>query len=522
MEISEPIKEEFFKLTPLKIVLTILLLVYNILLSFEIIHMQSLIAYVGIIPTLVSLDIIAHFLDLPLPLMVSIPTIVIVTILWNYFISCIIAWVIRGVVSLINNYKKFMIPVVILLSIGIIYYGFANLGSSNVFVPTADDTGATPEGVALITKANNQFAINLYKQITYKTSDNIFFSPWSISYAMVIAYEGARGETANEIKRVFHFPINPQVRRSSYARMINVLNKNNGKYQLSMANSIWIQKDYPILDTYKDVLKRYYISEVSPINFNNGVKASDKINHWVSKHTNNKIKNIVSPGMFDEYSRIVIANAIYFKGKWVHKFDREDTRLGIFKLNSGKKIKVLMMHLRNSKIDFRYTEQDSIQILEMPYQGGRISMLVLLPKENNIQYLESILSERKIQEWRKNLKPTHVYITFPKFKFEKEYPMSSYLKNMGVKLPFKWPGANFSGIDGTDDLYIKDVIHKAYIDVYEEGTEAAATTVWTGSTGAALPPHVDFIADHPFIFILQEKETGNILFIGRVMKPEGY
>ncbi|OGI11662.1 hypothetical protein A3K64_00905 [Candidatus Micrarchaeota archaeon RBG_16_36_9] len=416
------------------------------------------------------------------------------------------------------NAKKLAILVIIVIA-GVVIYSFFIFGWSDIFIPTADDSGATVKGVADAVKANNQFSINLYSEINKGNNDNIFFSPWSISTAMAMAYEGAREDTADEIQSVFHFPEDVNERRSSFAKVLNTINKGSGKYELHTANAIWLQRDYPFLGEYKNVISRYYLGEINSLDFvKNPVDSSQQINSWVAGHTNNKINKIVSPEMFNELTRAVLTNAIYFKGKWEHQFDREETKPEDFTLDSGEKIKVPMMRLTDEDLDFNYIESDDVQILEMRYQGEKISMLVLLPR-NGISHLESILTEEKLEEWRSKLQPETVYIYIPKYTSETSYSLTDYLKSMGMSLPFTWPVADFSGMDGTKMLYISDVLHKAYIDVYEEGTEAAAATTIIMTVGAALPRYKEFRADHPFIFIIQERETGNILFLGKVMNP---
>lgn len=460
----------------------------------------------------------------------------IITILWLYLLSCALILLKRKLFTMEWTPKKLLILVVIII-LGFVVYGFFNFGWGDIFIPTADDSGATAQGVNDIVKANNQFAIDLYSEINKDSNENIFFSPWSISTAVAMAYEGARGETASEIQSVFHFPVDDSSRRFSYAKMLNTLNKASGKYKLHTVNAIWLQEDYPFLDEYKNTISRYYLGEIKNLDFvKNPSDSSFQINNFVSKNTNNKIKNIVSPGVFNNLTRTVLTNAIYFKGKWEHQFDRDDTKPEDFTLESGQKIKIPMMRLIDQDLDFNYAESDGIQILEMPYQGDKISMLILLPRtdisnsrfreyENQAQIssiteLESILTEEKLQEWRNKLQSQAVYIYMPKYKFETSYRLTDYLKMMRLELPFKVGEANFSGMDGTNNLYISDILHNAYIDVYEEGTEAAAATVISGGVQfVSNPKYAIFRADHPFIFIIQEKETGNIIFMGKVSDP---
>lgn len=516
--------KQYLKPTASKGVLTILLFSLTFLLTFVMFFIGIPIPNGFLILKVLGLPFVLASLFGPAIFLVLMPVCFILTIFWWYIISCVLVDVGRWVTSTKWTARK-VAAVVVVLILGFVFYGFSALGFGDIFIPTADDSGATPEGVASVAKANNQFAINLYSEIIKDPSNkdkNVFFSPWSISSAMVMVYEGARGQTADEIHSVFHFPEDDKVRRSSFARLLNTINKGGGKYELHMANALWLQKDYRFLDEYKDVVSRYYLGEVRNLDFvHDPTGSSYEINSWVAGHTNNKIQNIVSPGMFNDLTRAVITNAIYFKGKWVHQFDKADTRMDDFTLESGDKVKVPMMTVED---DFNYAEADGIQILEMDYQGGKISMLVLLPKWDragipvrDMEYLESILTEEKLQEWREKLRSTKIVVYMPKYTFETSYSLSSYLKHMGMKEPFTWPGADFSGIDGTKNLYISDVLHKAYVKVDEEGTEAAAATAVVMVITAA--PVTVFRADHPFIFIIQEKSTGNILFMGRVMDP---
>ncbi|MCD6414723.1 MAG: serpin family protein [Candidatus Diapherotrites archaeon] len=523
--------KQYLKPTASKGVLTLLLFLLAFLLAFVMLligipipHGLLVLKVLGLPVVLVSL-----FGSSVSPILIVVS--LILTILWLYLVSCVLVYVGKWIVSIRWTPRRVAVLGAVVM-LGLVLYGFSALGFGDIFIPAADDSGATPEGVASVVKANNQFAVNLYSEIIKDPRNkdkNVFFSPWSISSAMVMAYEGARGQTADEIHSVFYFPEDDKVRRSSFARMLNTINKGGGKYELHTANALWLQKDYPFLESYKNVVSRHYLGEVRNLDFvHNPYGSSQEINNWVAGHTNNKIQDIVSPDLFEtEDIRAVITNAMYFKGKWAHQFDKADTRMDDFTLESGEKVEVPMMSVDD---DFNYAEADGIQILEMDYQGGKISMLVLLPlKENmysmhrrvgdtsfNISYLESILTEEKLQEWRGKLRKRELLVYIPKYTFETSYSLVDYLKSMGMKKPFSLSGADFSGMDGTKGLYLRDVLHKAYVKVDEEGTEAAAATAVLVAM-VAVPEK--FRADHPFIFIIQEKSTGNILFMGKVMDP---
>ncbi len=442
-----------------------------------------------------------------------------ITIFWIYLLACILSYLGKKIFTTEWDAKKIIILCVIII-LCIAAYGYFNLGWGDILIPTADDSGATIQGVNEVVNANNQFAIELYGVISNETNENIFFSPWSISTVVAMAYEGARGETAREIQGVFHFPEDEMTRRASYAKVLNMINKASGKYKLHTANAIWLQEDYPFLKDYKDTISRYYLGEIKNLDFANDPGGSSSyISNWVSRNTGNKIKDIVFPGMFTESTRAVLTDAIYFKGEWKHPFNEENTEPENFTMESGEKIIVPMMRLTDDDLRFNYAESDGVQVLELPYLGDKISMLVLLPRTGIANHLESMLSAEKLQEWRSEMRPRTVNLHMPKYTFETSYSLNDYLKSMGMGLPFTWPGADFSGMDGTENLYIDNILHKAYVAVDEKGTEATATTSLLGGIGAAVPHYIDFIADHPFIFIIQQRETGNILFMGRVDDP---
>jgi len=377
-----------------------------------------------------------------------------------------------------------------------------------------DDSEATPEKVSAVVNANNEFAFDLYSK--YKPREgNIFFSPYSISTALAMTYEGARGQTAEEMKNVFHFP-DEGVRRPGFARLYNEINKKDKKYQLSTANALWAQQDYKFLDQYFSTIERYYDGDVTNLDFKGETEKSRiTINNWVEDQTNNKIKNLIPQGAIDGYTRLVLTNAIYFKGDWVLKFDKKKTEEADFKVSPDKTVKVQMMSLIGDKAKFNYAETEELQILEMPYEGDELSMLVILPRKN----LESIdINNEKLNELKGMLHETNVGVYMPKFKFETKYFMKEDLKEMGMPTAFNQNTADFSGMTGNRDLFISKVIHQAFVEVNEEGTEAAAATAVVMAKSAAFKSDI-FRADHPFIFIIQQKATGNILFMGRVVNP---
>ncbi|MFH1586878.1 MAG: serpin family protein [Candidatus Diapherotrites archaeon] len=382
--------------------------------------------------------------------------------------------------------------------------------------PPGDETGWTQEGVDSVVNANNQFALDLYSEFK-DDPGNVFFSPWSITTAVSMTYEGAKGQTADEMKSVFHFSGNDAVRRPSFARVQNQINAAQSQYLLRSANALWAEQTYPFLEEYTALIEKYYSARVENMDFINDSEGSrETINTWVENQTNDRIQDLIPQGVITPYTRMVLTNAIYFKGTWVKEFKKENTRKGDFHVAPDKTVSADMMHL--SEEEFNYAENDELQILELPYKGENLSMLILLPRGNDITSLENSLTSEKLSGLRNQMGEQEVIITLPKFKFEAKYFLSETLAQMGMPTAFDEDEADFSGMDGTDDLFISQVIHQSFVEVNEEGTEAAAATAIIVMGSSAMPQNI-FTADHPFIFIIQEKETGNILFLGRVSDP---
>jgi serine protease inhibitor len=384
--------------------------------------------------------------------------------------------------------------------------------------PKANDTGSTPEGINSVVNSNNQFSLELYSNLKDREEGNIFFSPYSISTALAMAYEGARGQTAEEIQSVFHFPEDSNVRRPAFAGVYNQLNKKDAKYKLDTANALWVQQDYPLLDDYTNTTETYYGGKATNLDFVGATEqARQTINGWVEDKTNNKIKNLFPSGSLKPSSRLVLTNAIYFKGTWVKQFDKSDTRDEDFRVSSDKTVKVPMMRRTDRDAKFNYAETEDLQILEMQYDGGELSMIILLPKNDDLKSIEKSLTLEKLNDWKSRLRERRVNVFMPKFSFDTKYLLNENLKEMGMPSAFS-KSADFSGIDGTKNLFINIVVHQAFVDVNEEGTEAAAAT-GTGMVVTSVPQIKTFRADHPFIFMIQERETGDILFLGRVSDP---
>jgi len=362
------------------------------------------------------------------------------------------------------------------------------------------------------------FVFAFYSEIAKDSPEsNLFLSPFGISTAFSMAYEGSAGNTASEIQQVFGFISDDQKRRESISDTLAKLDSKNDMYKLQIANALWVNEDITIKQDYLDTATTYYDSTVDNVDFvtDDGV---NKINRWTSEKTQGKIKDVLAPDSTDELTRMVITNAIYFKGKWDQQFNPGNTSDKLFWLDKDKSVTVPMM---KSPADmFNYYETKDLQAIQMYYVGGDISMIVLLPKDKNgLDSLEDSLNMQKLDSIRDMMTREPLTIQMPKFEFETEYNLVDSLYNLGIHDAFDENIADFQGM--TDEqVYLEQAIHKAFVNVNEEGTEAAAITalVIRATSGPPEPRH-EFIADHPFVFIIQENNTGEILFIGRLANP---
>jgi serpin B len=381
-------------------------------------------------------------------------------------------------------------------------------------LPVLDDTGATDINVEKTVEAYNGFALNLYKRYSHGTG-NILFSPYSISTALSMTYEGARGETAEEMERVFGFLTNPSDRLPSVASIYNNLNQGEHDYTLHTVNALWIQQDYQVLEDYLDCISSYYGGDANILDFVSNPEESRRIiNKWVEDRTNERIKDLFPSGSIDSLVRLVLTNAIYFKGDWLYEFDPDETRVENFYVTPSTVVEVDMMNIHET---FNYAETEDLQLLELPYSSEEISMLVLLPKEGHMDEVEAQISTQRLGELVEMMGETDVDVYLPRFTFDTKYFMVDDLADMGMPTAFT-ADADFSGMTGTRELYIDKVIHQAYIEVNEKGTEAAAATGVSMRLSAALPGEV-FLADRPFIFLIRDLDTGVIMFMGRVSNP---
>jgi serpin B len=405
--------------------------------------------------------------------------------------------------------------IVIFIILGVFYSGL--FSPSNNLQAKAVDTFATTESVTSLSDSINYFSLNLYQHIISETNGNVFFSPYSIFVALAMTYEGARGDTAVQMNDVLGFEQNNEVSLCSFGWIYNLLNI-DVDYTLNTANALWTEKDYPFLDDYLGLIDDYYMGKATDIDFSEPVEAAEIINKWVEENTGGKIEDMLSSGDITPGTVLILSNAIYFKGLWLTQFNIEDTVDRDFKLSNGEKKGVPMMVSTNSDAFFNYTENEDMQMLELPYKGDAVSMFIILPKENDLNKFEQTVSMENLSNWMDSMYATNVNIYLPKFTYKTEYNLKDILIDMGLDIAFSM-NADFSGMNGFGGLFIEKVLHKAYIEVNEEGSEAAAaTTVHILETAMPDTPMI-FNADHPFIFFIKHKETDTILFMGSVENP---
>lgn len=367
-----------------------------------------------------------------------------------------------------------------------------------------------------VVKANNQFAIDLYSNIN--GNGNVFFSPFSIFDALSMTYAGARNETEEQMAKVLHITLPQGSFHRAFSKIIEEMKYSvqKNEYTLKIANALWGQKGFHFLNSFLSLVKNRYDGNVFSVNFSNGMETAQKINDWVDNQTNGKIKKII--GKINPLTRLILTNAVYFKGEWSSGFATATTEPSTFYVNPKQEVKVSMMYQEGK---FSYMENSALQALEMPYKGGNLSMVVLLPKNKyGIDEVEKALSVSNLKRWLSGMKEQKVKVYFPKFELKTSYDLKNTLTSMGMSNAFS--NADFSGMDGAKDLCISKVIQKAYVEVNEKGTEAAAVTavvaVLTCSPNYHPPEIPIFRADHPFVFFIIDKPTGAILFMGKITK----
>ncbi len=403
---------------------------------------------------------------------------------------------------------------------------------------------AAPMEIPDASVTNNAFALDLFRVIvTKERGKNIFISPYSISTALTMTYAGARKNTAEEIAAVLHLTNSGEdVHRAFHILGRDIQQSRKEGCQLFVANALWGQKGYRLRKDFLDLIARYYAGGFKQVDFKEEPERSrETINHWVAKNTAEKIRELLKQGAIDKDTRLVLTNAIYFKGEWATVFAKESTRKMPFYVEPGKVVEVQMMSITNSNPHsvseeqmiplsgrqkrFLYAEpDDDLQMLELDYAGHDLSMVILLPRKR-IDDLTDAINSETLDKWLSLLSSRVVDVYLPRFKFRSNYNLSGTLKSMGIYDAFDRDRADFSGMTGKKNMYLSGVIHQADIEVNEKGTEAAAATAVITRIRSSLKPEIEkpvtFRADHPFLFLIRHKPTNSILFMGRVMNPKG-
>lgn len=383
-----------------------------------------------------------------------------------------------------------------------------------------------------VIEGNGQFAQELYNVLA-KKGGNVFFSPISVHAVLAMIYQGAKGKTYNVIANTLHIP-SSSVAAEGYGDVLEHLN-NIPNVELSMANKIYIMKGYSLKPKFREIIRTKFLSGVEPVNFTRPVKAADKINDWVERQTKNKIKNLIQPSSLNSLTKLVLVNAIYFKGNWLTRFEANSTKNETFYLSDNYFSNVEMM---NTKAAFSYKEDENLdaKVLELPYSNKDISLIIILPNQRNgIYELERKLVGYDINKITKNLYQPEVIVKLPKFKIESTIELNDPLAELGLGVLFDQAKADFSQmLQSPERLYVSEVVQKAFIEVNEEGTEAAAaTSVLNPTLSISDDPGQpqEFYADHPFVFLLKKRQilldepharllvNNYVLFQGRIVNP---
>jgi serpin B len=398
--------------------------------------------------------------------------------------------------------------------------------------PGSDDSGNLSSEAKSAVAGVNAFSLDLYKR-SLKPDDNLFLSPASVSTAMTLAYRGAVGKTADELRRVMHYDAAPDAYLRASGELFATMNVSGEGHMLQTANAIWVQDGMPLIPDYLADVQNYMKAGLQRTDFSaDPEKARGNINDWVATATHDRITDLLQKGIVTDQTRAVLVNAIYWKGRWEAPFDVDDTKQEPFTRLDGAQQPTKLMHRRS---DFAVVERGGVQAIELPYDGDDVGMVVFLPDSpDGLPGFEDGLSARELTRWFGALDAAHpreTVLTLPKMHLEWQHDLKGTLSGMGAPTAFS-DGANFSGMATlpypggnplAGGLTIAHVIHKAWLDVDEEGAEAAAATgvVMTEEIVVAerRPPPVVFRADKPFLFVLRDRRTGLILFMGRYVAP---
>ncbi|MBN1267382.1 MAG: serpin family protein [Anaerolineales bacterium] len=376
-----------------------------------------------------------------------------------------------------------------------------------------------------LVQGNERFAFDLYKSLQ-STEGNLFFSPYSISLALAMTYAGAEGDTAQQMAEVMHFSL-PQADLHPAFNMLDLELASRGEgaqgrdgegFRLHVVNALWGQQGYSYLTGFLDSLSRNYGAGMNFVDYAGDSEAArQEINAWVEGQTEDRIQELIGKGLLDELTRLVLTNAVYFNAAWMSPFDSGNTVDGGFNLLDNTQVPVPMMQ---QVADFRYAAKDGWQAVELPYIGGELSMLILLPDGDQLEQFEASLYPDVFEDMISRLSIRNIALKIPVFETSSAFSLSQTLQQMGMTDAFT-EDADFSGMDGTRELFISAVLHKAFISVDESGTEAAAATAVVMSLKAVMDPPLEVSVDRPFLFLIRDNPTGTILFMGRILDPTG-
>ncbi|PPD57351.1 serpin family protein [Dehalogenimonas etheniformans] len=384
-------------------------------------------------------------------------------------------------------------------------------------------SNASASDTAALVAGNTDFAMALY-QVLREQDGNLFYSPYSISEALAMTWGGARNETEKRMADALSFSLSQADLHAAFnyldaalaSRGQDAKGKDDQPLVLKVVNAIWGQKDFTFTADYLDLLAQNYGAGLRILDFIKSPEESRRtINEWVAKETEQRIKDLIPQGSINELTQLVLTNAVYFNGGWLTPFDKALTRDGSFFLLSGQKVNVPMMNQTES---MGYASGPGYQAVELKYDSGELSMVIILPEAGTLSSFESGLDGQKLEKIIDGLKANSVNLTMPKFEFDSSFGLKSALSTLGMPIAFS-DNADFSGMDGKTDLQIQDVVHKAFISVNEAGTEAAAASgVVVGGTSMPVD-QATVTLDHPFLFLIRDIATGAVIFTGRVTDP---
>jgi serpin B len=377
---------------------------------------------------------------------------------------------------------------------------------------------ATTGDLQRITHGDEQFALDLYERLKSEEG-NLLFSPYGISAALAMTYAGARMETEAQMARVLHFDLSQDRLHAAFSTLRAQLQITEGpeECQLSLANALWGQRESEFRDEFLELANEHYDAEIRTLDFESDMEQARRtINAWVADRTEHGIEELLLKEDLDPDVALVLTNAIHFRGSWAGQFDPSATQIAPFRVNRHDQVQVPMMQRVGR---FGLATLDELDLVELPYSGDRLSMVILRPKAvDGLAKLEASVDASNLEQWLGQLRKETVRVRLPRLELDSRFDLAATLRAMGMSDAFSPASADFSGMTGRRELFISTVMHQARMEVDEHGTEAAAGTAVVLKKGPQPPT---FAADHPFMFLIQDKQSGAILFMGRVVNPTG-